>query len=166
MSYRALTSILKITCLLSIVSSKLESAIVIERCRASLCCLIVLSKHMIGYWFFVKGCRLDRILSSQRPGLPSITSLSRFFFLLLFLPRERLVASPRRMMSCFNDRKPGTTVFLCNLHSNNKILNGKLDEQNKYSNDKTLRENVRTTSTPGMAYFCCFHGCFNPSGCD
>ena len=47
--------------------------------RASLCCIIVLSKHMIGYWFFVKGCRLDRILSSQRSRLPGIASLSRFY---------------------------------------------------------------------------------------
>ena len=90
----SLASILIITGLLSTVSSKLESAIVKEHRRVSLCCIIVLSKHMIGYWFFIKGCRLDRILSSQGPSLPSITSLSRFCFLLPFLPRERLVASP------------------------------------------------------------------------
>ena len=46
---------------------------------------------MIGYWSFVKGCRLERILSNQRPRLPSITSLSRFFPSPVF-PRERLVA--------------------------------------------------------------------------
>ena len=90
----SLASILIITGLLSTVSSKLESAIV-----NSLCCIIVLSKHMIGYWFFVKECRLDRILSSQGPSLPSITSLSRFFFLLPFLPRKRLVASPTNTQS-------------------------------------------------------------------
>ena len=73
-----LASIFKMTGLLSTVSSKLESAIVKEHRRASLCYIIVLSKHMIGYWVFVKECRLDRILSSQRPRLPSITSLSRF----------------------------------------------------------------------------------------
>ena len=61
----SLASILIITGLLSTVSSKLESAIVKEHRRVSLCCIIVLSKHMIEYWFFVKGCRLDRILSSQ-----------------------------------------------------------------------------------------------------
>ena len=75
----SLAFILKITGLLSTVSSKLESAIVKEHRRASLCCIIVLYKHLIGYWFSVKGCRLDRILSNQRPRLPSITSLSRFF---------------------------------------------------------------------------------------
>ena len=74
----SLASIFKMTRLLSTVSSKLKSAIVKEHCRASLCCIIVLSKHMIGYWLFVKGCQLDRILSSQRPRLPSITSLSWF----------------------------------------------------------------------------------------
>ena len=61
----SLASIFKMTGLLSIVSSKLESAIVKEHRRASLCSIIVLSEHMIGYWLFVKGCRLDRILSSQ-----------------------------------------------------------------------------------------------------
>ena len=76
----SLASILIITGLLSTVSSKLESAIVKEHRRVSLCCIIVLSKHMIGYWFFVKECRLDRILSSQGPSLPSITSLSLSFF--------------------------------------------------------------------------------------
>ena len=75
----SLASIFKMTGLLSTVSSKLEWAIVKEHRRASLCCIIVLSKHMIGYWFFVKGCRLDRILSSLSPRLPSITSLSRFY---------------------------------------------------------------------------------------
>ena len=90
----SLASILIITGLLSTVSSKLESAIVKEHRRVSLCCIIVLSKHMIGYWLFVKECQLDRILSSQGPSLPSITSLSRFFFLLPSLRRERLVASP------------------------------------------------------------------------
>ena len=84
----SLASILKITGLLSTVSSKLESAIVKGHRRASLCCIIVLSEHMIGYWFFVKGCRLDRILSSQRPRLPSITSLSRFFSNTIFGARE------------------------------------------------------------------------------
>ena len=84
----SLASILIITGLLSTVSSKLESAIVKEHRRVSLCCIIVLSKHMIGYWFFVKGCRLDRILSSQGPSLPGITSLSRFFSFSRFC-RER-----------------------------------------------------------------------------
>ena len=84
----SLASILIKTGLLSTVSSKLESAIVKEHRRVSLCCIIVLSKHMIGYWFFVKGCRLDRILSSQRYRLPSITSLSRFFSFSRFC-RER-----------------------------------------------------------------------------
>ena len=84
----SLASILIITGLLSTVSSKLESAIVKEHRRVSLCCIIVLSKHMIGYWFFVKGCRLDRILSSQGPSLLSITSLSRFFSFSCFC-RER-----------------------------------------------------------------------------
>ena len=65
MSNRALLPFSKMTGLLSTVSSKLESAIVKIHHRASLCCIIVLSKHMIGYWFFVKGCRLDKILSSQ-----------------------------------------------------------------------------------------------------
>ena len=50
----SIASILKITGLLSTVSSKLESAIVKEHRRALLCCIIVLSKCMIGYWFFVK----------------------------------------------------------------------------------------------------------------
>ena len=84
----SLASILKMAGLLSIVSSKLESAIVKEHRRTSLCCIIVLSKHMIGYWFFVEGCRLDRILSSQRPRLPGITSLSRFYSFSRFC-RER-----------------------------------------------------------------------------
>ena len=75
----SLASIFKMTGLLSTVSSKIGSAIVKEHRRASLCSIIVLYKHMIGYWFFVKGCRLDRILSSQRPRLPSITSLSPFY---------------------------------------------------------------------------------------
>ena len=57
-------SIFKMMGLLSTFSSKLESAIVEKHCRASLCCIIVLSKYMIGYWFFIKGCQLDRILSS------------------------------------------------------------------------------------------------------
>ena len=60
----SLASIFKMTGLLSTVSSKVESAIVKEHRGASLCCIIVLSKHMIGYWFLVKGCRLDKILSS------------------------------------------------------------------------------------------------------
>ena len=60
----SLASIFKMTGLLSTVSSKLKSAIVEEHRGASLCCITVLSKHMIGYWFLVKGCRLDRILSS------------------------------------------------------------------------------------------------------
>ena len=50
----SLASILIITALLSTVSSKLESAIVKEHRRVSLCCIIVLSKHMIGYWFLLK----------------------------------------------------------------------------------------------------------------
>ena len=75
----SLASIFKMAGLLSTVSSKLESAIVKEHSRASLCCIIVLARQMIGYLFFVKGCRLDRILSSQRQRLPSITSLSRFY---------------------------------------------------------------------------------------
>ena len=75
----SLASIFKMTGLLPTVSSKLESAIVKERRRASLCFINFLSKHMIRYWSFVIGCRLDRILSSQRPMLPSITSLSSFF---------------------------------------------------------------------------------------
>ena len=52
----SLDSILKMTGLLSTVSKKLEWAIVKEHRRASLCGIIVLCKHMIGYWFFVKGC--------------------------------------------------------------------------------------------------------------
>ena len=60
----SLASIFRLTGLLSTVSSKLESAIVKEHREASLCCIIVLSKHMIGCLFLVKGCRLDRILSS------------------------------------------------------------------------------------------------------
>ena len=88
MSNRALLPFSKMTGLLSTVSSKLEPAIVKIHRRTSLCCIIVLSEHMIGYWFFVKGCRLDRILSSQRPRLPSITSLSRFYSLFR-LCRER-----------------------------------------------------------------------------
>ena len=52
----SIASILKLKWLLSTFSSKLESAIVKEHRRASLCCIIVLSKHMIGYWLFVKGC--------------------------------------------------------------------------------------------------------------
>ena len=43
----------KMTGLLSTVSSNLESAIVKKDHRVSLCCIIVLSKHMIGYWFFL-----------------------------------------------------------------------------------------------------------------
>ena len=77
----SLASILKITGLLSTVSSKLESAIVKEHRRASLCCIIVLYKHMIGYWFSVKGCRLDRILSSQQiQATKYYKSLSLFSF--------------------------------------------------------------------------------------
>ena len=49
----SLASIFKMTGLLSTVSSKLEWAIVKEHRRASLCCIIVLSMHMIGYWFFL-----------------------------------------------------------------------------------------------------------------
>ena len=48
----SLASIFKLTGLLSTVSSKLELAIVKEHRRALLRCIIVLSKHMIGYWFF------------------------------------------------------------------------------------------------------------------
>ena len=84
----SLAFIFKMTVLLSTVSSKLESAILKEHRTASLCCIIVISKHMIGYWFFVKGCRLDRILPSQRPRLPSITSLSRLYSIFRFC-RER-----------------------------------------------------------------------------
>ena len=84
----SLASIFKMTVLLSTVSSKLESTIVKEHRRASLRCMIVLSKNMAGYWLFAKGCRLDRILSSQRPRLPSITSLSRFYSFSRFC-RER-----------------------------------------------------------------------------
>ena len=84
----SLVSIFKMTGLLLTVSSKLESAIVKEHRRASLCCIIVLYKHMIGYWFFIKGCRLDRILSSQRPRLPSITSLSRYYSFSSFAAKE------------------------------------------------------------------------------
>ena len=58
-------SIFKMTGLLSTVSSNIESAIVKEHLRASLCCTIINSEYKIGYWFFVKRCRLDRILSSQ-----------------------------------------------------------------------------------------------------
>ena len=77
----SLASILKITGLLSTVSSKLESAIVKEHRRASLCCIIVIYKHMIGYWFSVKGCRLDRILSSQQiQATKYYKSLSLFSF--------------------------------------------------------------------------------------
>ena len=61
----SLASIFKMTGLLSTVSSKLETAIVKEHRRVSLCCIILLSKHMIGYWPLVKGCRLDRTLSSH-----------------------------------------------------------------------------------------------------
>ena len=61
----SLAFIFEMTGLLSTVSSKLESVIVKEHRRASLCCIIVISEHMIGYWFFVKGCQLDRILSIQ-----------------------------------------------------------------------------------------------------
>ena len=75
----SIASIFKMTGLLSTVSSKLESAIVKEHRRASLYCIIVLSKHINWILVFVKRCRLDRILSSQRPRLPSITSLSCFY---------------------------------------------------------------------------------------
>ena len=97
----SLSSIFKMTGLLSTVSSKLESAIVKEHRRASLRCIIVVSKHMIGYWFFVKGCRLDRILSSQQPTQAAkyYKSLS-LLVLFPFLPRERLVASPGGVGNC------------------------------------------------------------------
>ena len=49
---------------------------------------------MIGYWFFVKGCRLNRILSSQRPRLLQVLQVSAALFLLPCLPQGRLVASP------------------------------------------------------------------------
>ena len=48
-------SIFNMTGLLSTVLSKPESVIVKEHCKSSLCCIIVLSKYIIGYWFFIKG---------------------------------------------------------------------------------------------------------------
>ena len=106
------TSIFKMTGLLSTVSLKLESAVVKEHRRASLCCIIVacvtfqvvwntgyiivFPKQMIGYWFLIKGCRLGRILSSQRPRLPSITSLSAFIPSPVFAARETCSKSSRQ----------------------------------------------------------------------
>ena len=107
----SLASIFKMTGLSSTVSSKLESAIVKEHRRASLCCINLLSKHMIRYWSFVKGCRLDRILSSQRPMLPGITSISRFFLLPFF--RERDLKQEQTTAGCLKIRH--VSFELCTL---------------------------------------------------
>ena len=94
MSNRALLQFSKMTGLLSTVSSKLESTIVKEHRRASLYCIIALSKRMTGYWFFCK--RMPTGQSSVQPT----TQAAKYYkslslsFLLPFLPRERLVASP------------------------------------------------------------------------
>ena len=90
----SLASIFKMTVLMSTVSSKLKSAIVKEHRRSSLCCIIVLSKRTIGYWSFVK-----RMPTGQNP-VQQTTQATKYYkalsllFLLSFLPRERLVASP------------------------------------------------------------------------
>ena len=76
----SLASILKITGLLSTVSSKLESAIVKEHRRASLCCIIVLSKHMIGYWF----CK--RMPTGQNPVQPMTQATKYYKVSLAFIP--------------------------------------------------------------------------------
>ena len=95
MSNRALLPFSKMTGLLSTVSSKLESAIVKEHHRASLCCIIVLSKHMIRYWFFCK-----RMPTGQNSVQPT-TQAAKYYkslslsLLLPFFPRESLLASPQ-----------------------------------------------------------------------
>ena len=53
---------------LATVYSKLESAIVKEHRKASLCCIIALSKHMIGYWFFVKDADWTESCPANDPG--------------------------------------------------------------------------------------------------
>ena len=80
--------------LLSTVSPKLELAIVKGHSRASLCCIIALSKHMIGYWLLCK-----RMPTGQNPVQPTTQANENYkslslLFLLPFLPRERLAASP------------------------------------------------------------------------
>ena len=89
----SLASIFKMMWCLSTVSSKLESAIVKIHRRASLRCIVVLSKHMIGYWF----CK--RMPTGQNP-VQQTTQAAKYYkslsllFILPFLPRERPLASP------------------------------------------------------------------------
>ena len=106
----SLASIFKMTVLMSTVSSKLESAIVKEHRRAPLCCIIVLSKRMIEYWSFVK-----RMPTGQNP-VQQATQATKYYkslsllFLLTFLPRERLVASP--VITLHSNDSSNTSLFL------------------------------------------------------
>ena len=87
----SLASIFKMTGLLSTFSLKLELAIVKEHSRASLCCIIVLSEDMIGYWFFfVKGCRLNWTEScpANDPGYQGLQVSLAFIPSPIFATRE------------------------------------------------------------------------------
>ena len=89
----SLASIFTMTGLLSTISSKPESAIVKVHRRASQCCTIVLSKHLLDIDFY------KRMPTGQNPVQPT-TQATKYYkslsllFLLPFLPREKLVQSP------------------------------------------------------------------------
>ena len=64
----SLASIFKMTGLLSTVSSKLESVMVKDHRRAPLCCIIVHSEHMFGYWFLKKDADWTESCPANDPG--------------------------------------------------------------------------------------------------
>ena len=74
-----LAPIFKMMGLLSTVSSKLESAIVKEHRRASLCRIIVLSKYMIGYWILVKDADWTESCPANDPGYQVLQVFLGFF---------------------------------------------------------------------------------------
>ena len=88
MSNRALLPFSKLTGLLSTVSSKLESAIVKGHRRDSLCCIILLSKHMIGYWFFVRDADLTESCPANDPGCQVLQVSLAFIPSPVFAARE------------------------------------------------------------------------------
>ena len=98
----SLAFILIITGLLSTVSSKLESAIVKEHRRVSLCCIIVLSKHMIGYWFFVKGyADWTESCPAKDPVYQVLQVSLAFFPSPVFAARETCCKSNHRMLQYY-----------------------------------------------------------------
>ena len=85
----SLASIFKNDGLLSTVSSKLESAIV-NHCPTVVvnCCIIVLSKHMIGYWFFVKDADWTESCPVNDPGCQVLQFSLAFIPSPVFAARE------------------------------------------------------------------------------